>query len=234
MITKFKQQTTIPLYHQGDCNILGLAPDGSLFAEEFYDGDFIAQYHISNGTIIAALDEDAGERDIVPFELPLGTIFPDRPTKHALNYRGLRYRGLREAESIQEWLLPLTIMEKMPLLAALEWSLSPMLLLGIVESQVLSQAQIESECLLCRRIRLAFALPERHYDEAGLPYDYDSRAIYLLHTYTEDMTQVLHESLRFTGEKLQRPMDILYHDSRLILADGGDEGRNSRLLLWEK
>jgi hypothetical protein len=234
MITEFKHHSTIPLYHQGDCSILALAADGNLYAEEFYDESFIAQYHIHNGAVITAIDEDAGQRDIVPFHLPDGAIFPDRPSNHALNYRGLRYRGLREEDHLHDWIIPLTVVEKMPLLAALGWNLPPMMLLGIVESQVLSQAQIEEECLLCRRLRLAFALPERHYDETGLAYDYDSRIVHLLHTYTEEITQILHKSLSFAGEKLQRPMDILYHDSRLILAEGGEIGHNSRLVLWEK
>jgi hypothetical protein len=234
MITEFKQQTTISLFHQGDCSILGLSPDGSLYAEEFYDENFIAQYHIRNRRIIATIDEDAGQRDIVPFSLPDGAILPDRPPKHPLNYRGLRYRGLREEDHLQDWIMPLHLMEKMPLLSALSWGLPPMLLLGIAESQVLSQAQLDEEWLVCRRLLLAFALPERRYDDTGLAYDYDSRAVYLLHSYSEESIPSLHESLHFGGEVLQRPMDILCHDSQLILADGGDIGRKSRLLLWEK
>jgi hypothetical protein len=234
MITTFKHQTTIPLFHQGDCSILALSSDTSFYVEEFYDDGFIAQHHIQNGSIIASRDEDAGQRDIVPFMLPANGISPDRPSKHPLNSSGLRFRGLREEEHLQDWIIPLSLAEKMPLLTALNWVVSPMLILGIAESKVLSQTRLDGEWLVCRRIQLAFALPEARYDELGLAYDYDSRAIHLLHTYTEDVTKSLHESLSFAGEKLQCPMDILYHDSRLILADAAADGSNNRLILWEK
>jgi hypothetical protein len=234
MITTFKHQTTIPLRYQGDCSILALSSDTSFYVEEFYDDGFIAQHHIQNGAIIASRDENAGERDIVPFTLPENGILPDRPSKHPVNSSGLRFRGLREAEHLQDWIIPLSLAEKMPLLSALNWAISPMLILGIAESKVLSQAPIHEEWLVCRRIQIAFALPELRYDEFGLAYDYDSRPLHLLHPYTEDVTESLHASLRFAGEKLQRPMDILYHDSRLILADAAADGNNSRLILWEK
>jgi hypothetical protein len=232
MITEFIHQNTLELHHQGDCSILGLAPDEMLYIEEFYD-EYIAQHQIHQQKIISSIDEDAGQRDIVPFKLPEKSIIPNHPSKHPLNYRGVRLRGLREAEHLQDWILPLSVMEKVPLLAALGWALPPMMLLGIAESHVLAQCQIGESWLLCRRLRLAYA-HERRLDDDGLPYDYDSREIYLLHQYAEDENPVLHEALSFAGIVLQKPMDLLYSDGKLILADGAVKTYKSRLIWWEK
>lgn len=233
MITNFRHQTTIPLYHSGDCSILALTPDGSLYIEEYYEENYIAQHQIRNNKIVQSIDEDAGQRDIVPFKLPDSLIIPHRPLKHPLNFQGLRFRGLREEEQIQDWLQPLSVMEKMPLLSALAWSLPAMMLLGIAESAVLAEVQINGTALLCRRLRLAYAL-QRRLDEAGIPYDYDTRIIYLLHHYSEEIEISLHQGMMFAGIALQRPMDLLYDGSRLILADGAGENTKSRVIIWEK
>src|SRR5690349_9770854 len=125
MITTFKHQTTIPLFHQGDCHILALSSETSVYVEEFYDEGYVAQHHIINGAIIASIDEDEGQRDIVPFKLPDNGILPDRPGKHPLNYSGLRVRGLREEEHLQDWIIPLSLLQKMPLLTTLNWAIAP-------------------------------------------------------------------------------------------------------------
>lgn len=233
MITKFKHQATIPLSHQGDCHILGLSPDERLFIEEFYAEEYIAQYEILKHEILHSVDEDAVGENFVPIKLAPNLIIPDRPAKHPLNYSIQRFRGLREAEQIAEWLQPLSIAEKIDLLKALNWSLPPMMLLGIAESQVLAQAKIGESSFICRRLRLAYAL-ERRLDALGLAYDYDSREIYLLHAYDADSPATpLHESLSFGGIALQRPMDLLYHNQQLFVSEGGTENTKSRVLIFD-
>ncbi|MDQ7036891.1 MAG: hypothetical protein Q9P01_19265 [Anaerolineae bacterium] len=169
--------------------------------------------------------------------IPDNMVKPYAPFQHPLNYSGGRYRGLREADRVAQWIQPLTIMEKMPLIQALKLTLPPMLLLGIAESRVLSEAQLsDSQSIVCRRVRIAYALPQAQIDANGLPYDYESRLLYLAHTYdteTEAAPSIVTALQGFDSMILQHPIDCIVQGSQLVLADASDGTNKCRILIFE-
>lgn len=221
----FKQKTHIALNHYGDCHILAVSDDGTIYAEEFYDETYIAQYKIApTGEILQVIDENFGQGTIVPLEIPTNSILTQHPTEHPLNHIGLRYQGLREAEKVMEWVKPLAVMEKIPLLKALNLAISPMMIFGIAESRVLSQTKItDSIDMVCRRIQLLRAYADNQFTGDGLPYDYDTISFSLLHPYDKetDTCPSLHGSLQ-AYPNLINPQDCLYIENTLIVSSNSD------------
>jgi hypothetical protein len=157
------------------------------------------------------------------------------PPDHPLNYKGARYRGLREEDRIQDVVQPLSIAEKMQLLPHLSIAVSPMALLGIAEIAVLAETPItSSETWVCLRLRIAYALAEAQYDANRLRYDYDTTLLHTLYRYNQDdefSPQNLITSL--DGIEVQKPMDCFLVNNYFFVAEGGTIEHNSQVHIWK-
>ena len=156
----------LPLRHNGDCTLLGVTPDYTVYVEEIYGDDAkIAQHALAlDGSLLASIDEgDAADGELRPLDLP-----PELIKSHsgwhtmALNFAGPRHRGLRAPERTLDLVRPLSVSEKMALVNQLQLDVLPPLLLGIAESYVLAETLISAPNLyfVCRRVRIAVALTE--------------------------------------------------------------------------
>lgn len=239
-MTLFRHFMTFPLFYEGDCKLLGVTTDGLIFAEELYgDEDWLAQHKISiQDGILESIDEDNGANpDITPFQLPQHATLPtSKSCCEPLIFIGARIRGLQGDEPIDEMVLHLTIDDKIELVEYMEWELSPMQLIGIAESVVLSHTQLPDGLLMvCRRVRIAYRLNEivTYHD---VPYDYDSLAIYLLHEFdpnNDDPPELVDCLNDFEDVELLRPMDCLFHDGKLYVADGGEDDDSSAIHIFD-
>lgn len=230
--------TTLTLKHHGDCSLIGVTPDRTIYAEEVYgDAGWVAQHRLAfDGSISASVDEGDGAGDLQPLALPENIVKPRTGWQTMpLNFAGARHRGMREAERTLDMVQTLSIEEKMLLVERLKLDILPPQLLGIADSYVLAEAQVIRPALyfVCRRIRLVIALPEARLDDEGLPYDYDTCVMYVAHFYDSA------EELRFrdcladlSAVPLRRPMDCLLMDDLLFIADGGDSDRPSAIHVW--
>ena len=231
----FEHLHTLELDHGGDCHLLGLSGDGCIFVEELYgEDDWLAQYKLSSASgIIESVDDCEGENiDFQPLDLPDHIIRPK--TRHPfkrLDFSGARLRGMAANERIDELAHSLTIAEKIDLVAACDWEIDPMRLIGISESKILAACKLEADnYVLCRRIRIAYRLPKPLGDESGMAYDYDSFTLYVMHRLATGATDLpeLSLCLKATEEAdLFRPQDCMYCDGVLLVADGGDEDTSS-------
>ena len=214
----------ISLRYKGDCALSGVTSAGEIVAEEFDDDHWMRHRITLDCELVQSGDLD--EPDML--------LKPSSPTTHALNYSGVRYRGMREDDRVAEWVQPLTIMEKMPLLPYLKLNIPPMLLLGIAESHVTSEARIsDTLSVVCRRVRLAYTLAQPQVDEAGLPYDYDTLVLHVAHLYEDDSEVDLAQVLAgIDGIQLQRPLDCIVYENKLIIADASDGEHNSRIVVF--
>lgn len=232
--------TTLPLKYHGDCSLIGVTHDGTIYAEEVYgDEGWIAQHELQqDGTFVRSADENNGANsNVQPLTLPTGLIKP-KTGWHTmgLNFAGPRHRGLRAPERTADLVQPLTIDEKMAFAKRLKLDIPAPMLMGIAESYVLSEADIVRPHLyfVCRRVRLALALPEEKLDDDGLPYDYETRVLYAAHFYDrgeELPTAALFDTL--TDPPPHRPMDCLLLGDRLYIADGGSADRASAVHIWQ-
>ena len=236
---RFELIASFPLAHAGDCSLLGLDAEGTLYVEEIYGDGWMAQHALcADGTIRATVDERGGEVDhLQPLPLPDDLIRP-RAGWHSmkLNYSGPRQRGQREPERVLDLVKPLTFAEK--LLLHERYGLDqPPLLLGLAESYVLAEAPLDGAGLfaVCRRVRIAAALPQPQVDADGLAYDYDTRVLYFAHLFDRDSldTPALFDpNAGLVSDALRRPMDCLIAGDRLYVADGGDSERLSAVRVF--
>lgn len=239
-MTVFRHFMTVPLLYEGDCKLLGVTDDGLIYIEELYgDDDWLAQHKISiDGEIIESIDELSGKNpNIILFKLPNTAILPtSKPCCERLNFTGARLRGIQRDEPIDEVVLPLSIEDKIELVDYMEWDISPMQIIGIAESVVLAHTQLPDGLLMvCRRVRVAYRLTQL-VDHNSIPYDYDSLDIYLLHEFdpSDDELPELVDCLNDMEDVvLLRPMDCLYHDGKLYVADGGEEDDSSAIHMFE-
>lgn len=239
----FKHLITLELPHKGDCYLLGISPDMHIFTEEVYgDDERVAQHTLTmNGSILAsAYEQDDPAGSFVPMRLPDDLIQPAPvPNGHPLNYSGPRLRGLREADHIAEIVRPLSLGSRMTLIHKLSLDLTPPMLLGVAESVVLAQTFIHTpaEAMICRRLRLAYALPHVSYDADNQPYDYDVLTLYAVHTYNVASGEnVIEPELAFAGlpgAEVHRPMDCLAYNDHFLVADGGGTRHNNRIHVWQ-
>lgn len=238
--------TTLPLKHEGDCSLLGMTPDQALYVEEVYgENGWMAQHELHlDGTFARSVDEASGVNgadDLRPLDLPPGIVRPKTGWHTmALNFAGPRHRGLRVPERILDVVRTLSIEEKMALIQKFKLDVIPPMLLGIAESYVLAEAELQRPNLyfVCRRLRLAVALPEERLDEDHQPYDYETRVIYLAHFYDCQLEPPLKDILPdLTSVPLHRPMDCLLVNGQLCIADGGSSAASERRLsaihLWQ-
>lgn len=229
--TNLKHFTIINLPDVDDVVLLGMTSTGIVIAEGYSEAR-------ENATICRI--EPDGNLVLLPKDtsLPQALISPEVvPAGHPLHFSGARLRGLRETDRIQALVQPLSILEKMALISHLALSVSPMQVLGIAESRVLSQAMLTPTlAVICRRVRIAYALPSIAKDADGLPYDYDTLPLYLLHAYHPQTTEVppLEDCLgEFAGVRLHRPLDCLYHAGRLVVTEGSTADQPCRIVIWK-
>jgi hypothetical protein len=240
----FRHNTSLPLDHNGDCNLLGATPDLTLYVEETYgEGDWFAQHALRlEGTRLASVDEaDGTNPGATPLVLPGNLVKPQRAHHtRSLNFSGPRYRGLQETERIRDMVAPLTVQDKIALVKQLYLALPPPMLLGLVESTVLAEAELihQQVFVVCRRLRLGYALMQPQMDDDRQPYDYDSLVIYAAHLYDITQTDEPEFGLAMAltgigGIDLYQPMDCLIVADHLFIADGGGMERLNTIHIWK-
>ncbi len=231
-------QNSITLAHDGDCSILGITPQMTLFVEEIYgEADWLAQHHLTlDGHITKSVDDHAGENTkFSPLKLPPDLIAPAPiTTSAALNFSGPRQRGLREPERIQEMVRPLTVATRIQIVEQLDLEMQPSQLLGIAESTVIAEALLPP-VLVCRRLRLAYALTTQQLDSNDQPYDYDTLVLYVAHLYENDDFELPAATVfaGLPGVTLRRPMDCLVYNGYLLVADGAIAQRRCQIHVWQ-
>jgi hypothetical protein len=154
----------------------------------------------------------------------------------ALNFAGARHRGIRAEERIDELAHPMTLPEKMQVAAHLGLAIPAPMILGWIESYSLAEATLSKGVFcVCRRLRIAYALPQKARDADGATIDYDSAPLHLAHFYLPNA----HEDMPLDGllrqlpdAALHRPMDCMVVGGHLLVADGGDADHSARLHLW--
>jgi hypothetical protein len=230
--------TSLQLQHNGDCSLIGVTPDLTIYAEEVYGEDgWLAQVAMTlDGTILDSIDEDFGaQTGLSPLPLPLKLVEPQRGWHTmVLNFTGARHFGLRGPERLDDLIRPFSLPEKIALINLLELDILPPMLLGLAESYVLAESPITppNEFVVCRRVRVAYVLPEERQDETGTPYDYETLLFYVAHIFnrTAEQEPPLSDVLQgLAGVRIFRPMDCLITQGHLFVADGGDQYRNSAI-----
>lgn len=234
----------IPLKHPGaDCALLGVMPGSrTIYSEEIYTDDaWIARHmHTFEGEQLHSVDEDHGRvQDFSPIEPPPEALRPSAGWHtQMLNYRGPRHRGMRDEERIDRVVRPISIAARMDLLRRLRLDLPPPLVLGLAESYVISEAMLlpPDDFVVCRRLRLAYALTETRHDAEGQPYNYDTLVFHVIHRYdraTGDAEVPVETALAgLPGAALNRPLDCLLCDGHLFVADGGTAEAPGAVHIW--
>lgn len=227
---------TLILGHGGDCVLLGVTPDLTVYVDEFY-GTWLAQHGIRvDGEWIASVTEDADKVHRLP--VPRNLICPCRePQTRELNFSGARQRGLQELERVREVVSPLSMEEQMLVIQKLGLAIPPPMLLGLAESTVLSEAELNTPgvFIVCRRLAFAYALPQKQRDAEGQWYDYDTRVVYVAHYYDRGVHEPHALEAAFAGlngETLHRPMDCVLVNYHLFVADSGGETGVNRVHIW--
>lgn len=227
-------------YHQ-ECVLLGISQDFTIYIEEIYgEAEWIAQHVLApNGSHLHSADEDYGRRTLPPLTLPPNSVRP-RPGSDGtrfLNFSGPRLRGMREPERLQDSLYPLSIGLKMALIEKFALPIISPTLLGVAESYVISEADVLSGGLtvVCRRLRLAYTLPEVRYDTQHIPYDYDTLTLHLAHLININDDDLLTEDhlVSLPGVHLNRPLDCARVADHLFIADGGTTEHPSAVRIWQ-
>jgi len=234
--------TSLPLAHMGDCSLIGVTDDLTVYAEEIYGEEgWLAQHALKlDQRVLKSTDENVGKnRHFETLTLP-DDLIRSQPCKHtaSLTFGGARHRGLREPERIAELVRPLTIQTKITLIERLKLNILPPMLLGIAESYVLAEASLFSTDLfmVCRRLRLAYALPQPQQDADYQLYDYDTLVLYVAHDYNPYVDdEILPERALagLPGVELRRPMDCIVRDQYLFVADGGTAEQVSGVHIWQ-
>jgi len=238
VLDALKLLATIELSHAGDCALLGVDQEGCVYVEELYgEQDWLAQHKISPSEgLLESVDEQCGTVPL-PATLPLPELDASPSAMKVfdhLNFSGARWRGRIVDERIQDLLRGLSIAEKIALVDYLDWDIDPLRLLGIAESTVLSCcAYGDGEFLACRRIRVAFRLPEAGRDDHSLDCDYDSIEVHLLHRLPADALELPDLRACLTDLDLCRPLDCMRVDGKIYLADGGEGAIKSALHVFE-
>lgn len=234
-------KVTIELHHDGDCGLMGVTPDLMIYAEEYYTADsWICQHRLTVDGIVESLDENYGRvSGLTPLVLPTDSA-RTQPGWHTktLNFSGARHRGLREAERVGDVVRELTISEKMLISERLKLSVPPPMILGMAESYVFSEASIAYPrwFVVCRRLRVVYALPKQRYDDDQQPYDYDSRVLHVAHLYDKSALRELTLAEIFDSlpdATLYRPTDCIAAFGHLFIADSGGSARKNRVHVWQ-
>lgn len=228
------------LKHDGDCHLLGVLADGTVYVEEWYGDGWAAQHRITvEGVLVQSVDEDSGAADdLEPLDLPHDATRPQPGWQTvALNFVGPRHRGLREPERMAEAVQPFSIQDRMTLVSQFQLPTTPPMLLGLAESYVLAETPLHPPhtYAICRRVRLAYALPTVCRDAENQPYDYDTAVAYLAQIV--DQTQeppglLPHPDSLLPEAALHRPMDCAVGGDWLVVADGGSAAQLAQVHWW--
>ncbi len=217
-----------PLRHESDVCLLA-ATASSVWVEEVYGEGWLAQHCLSlDGTISASVDEDEGRAaDLSPLPIPPGAARPQRAwAALSLNHAGPRRRGLREEDRLLDLLPALPVADKLALAAYLR--VPPPSVLGLTESYVLAESTLTgpADLLVCRRLRAALAVP-RQIGPDGLPFDYDTVELHVLHRWSTSAEPPALETLLagLPAAPLVRPMDCMRLGRQLLVAEGSEAGR---------
>jgi hypothetical protein len=234
--------TTLSLKYAGDCSLLGIGPDLTVYVEESHgDDDQLAQHQITlDGQFIGSVDEvDRPSIPFRPLQLPLSVARP-APIQRTqqFNFAIGRYRGLREPERIADLVRPLDMATRFYLAEKSGLGLIPPQILGLAESRVLAETPLgsgETWCV-CQRLRIAYSLLQPRRDAQALWYDYDTLTIYLARLYMpgDDLLDLSADALRpsWPGVTVLRPLDCLATQAHLFIAEGGSGSMPSRVHIW--
>ncbi|MBK8021451.1 MAG: hypothetical protein IPK19_08470 [Chloroflexi bacterium] len=244
---------TIPLKHAGDCSLLGVTPDQRIFAEEIHGSDgWLARHSLTwEGEWIASVDESndalstcqpatstTGAAAHSALDLPEGTVTSASGWQTMwLNFAGPRHRGLRVLERIDAMVRPFSVQDRLRLSDHPALKLPPHLVLGLAESYVLRETPtaVLGVYFVCRRLRIAHLLPALAADDAGDPYDYDTRVLYVAHFAARNASledSIVDQMGPFPGITPSRPMDAVIVGDHLFVADGGEGERLSAVHIW--
>lgn len=207
-------KNTYFLQHHGSYALLGVSAEGKIYAEAFDDDE--VTYFLAHAGKLETLAQ-APEKPLIA---PTAS-----PQTEALNYRGARWRGLQAEDRIRETALPLTIPEKMQLVEDFNLKLMPPQMIGIAESHVISDVALipDARYLVCRRLRIAYALMQPQQDEAGQPYDYDTMTFHVAQIYDAgDDLHLGNTHNTLWGKRLTQPLDCVQNAGKLVLLDGSD------------
>ena len=211
MLTILEHLATHDLLYAGDCKLLGVTDDGQIYVEELYgDDDWLAQHHIfTNEGIVKTVDEAEGNNLNITFlKLPEELIKPTTtPCCPNLQFSGARLRGMLADERIEKVVHPLSIQDKIELVDFMEWEITPLQIIGMTESVILSHTKVsEKSLIVCRRVRIAYRL-----EKPEVTHDYDSLEIHILHEYhpNDVMPEVVDCLNDIDDVVLLRPMDCL-------------------------
>jgi hypothetical protein len=189
----------LPLHAHADSNLVGVSADYTIYVD-ILDDDVIHRAFGLDGTPAATIHPRA---DLVQPHMG--------HSNHWLNFRGPRHRGLREAERLSDMLRPFPVPTRMALSEHL--GIMP---LGLAESTILSEAALPTTNLtvVCRRLRIAYALPTVQLDSDNEPYDYDTVTLHVAQVVTPGQDDLL-SSL----PGLDTPMDCVVRDPYLFVLD---------------
>lgn len=190
----------LPLHAHAESNLVGVSGDYTIYVDILDDDDVIHLAFGLDGTPAAALHPRA---DLIqPY---IGH------SNHWLNFRGPRHRGMRETERLSDMLRPIPVPARMALSERL--GIMP---LGLVESTVLSEAALPTtdHAVVCRRLRIAYALPSVQIDHDNEPYDYDTVTLHMAQVVTPGEHDLL-SSL----PGLDIPMDCVVRGPYLFVLD---------------
>jgi hypothetical protein len=231
-----------PLLHCGEAALLGRDAGGLLYTEEYIgdEGLLARACWTPDGTLFGKFDESDPDTDAQPVIMPESLAAPSRgwnTTK--LNFAGARLRGLRETDRIAETTLPLGAADKMLLAGILPGVTSPMHLIGVAESYVISEAALTRTLyLVCRRLRIAVALPSARHDPDGMPYDYEAVALHVVHLadMRDDRPIPAVDWFSLLPEPApRRPTDCLLSRRRreLVVLESGCDDQPAQLYLYQ-
>jgi hypothetical protein len=232
--TELSYVKSLKLSGDGDCALLGALPDLNEIYLELYDAAHMEVEQIGitfEGDVFARGEEET------PLEPPPNLIRPRSAwTTMALNFAGARHRGLRTEARIDEMAHPMSIEEKMAISKHLKLDLPAPMILGCIESYALAEATLSRGVYcVCRRLRIAYALPTVRHDDDGDAYNYESVPLYLTHVFNalDHEETPLHKLLSALPEApLYRPMDCMTAGNHLLVADGGSADHPPQLHLW--
>ncbi len=223
-------QFQIDLHHNGQCHLLGVAPDGTCWVEEFYDDQWAAQHIIAaDGTVAHSTDEDYGRAQLVP--LPFhGQHLPDPAPNPfpALDYdTQAPEHGNRAADRIDGLCYPLDVSDKMQLSDILALDVPTPTIIGLSRSRVLGVASLTDEtALIARELAFPCVLLAPEPD-----YNYTTHTRYILQRVppADDLLN-LNGLVRAKG--LRRPVGCAIAGDRLIVADAGGPDTLNRILVY--
>lgn len=219
---KLVPHATIPLDFDAPAEVLGIAPDGTLYVEEFYDDTWIRQHIIGPG-----LQRHDTRDEQSPGFRPLN--IPAELTRTSSTFPPLTFdtgafpQGNRVDSRVDDLVYPLDIAQKMALSERLGLQIPPPLLIGLLRSHIHSVTDFdETTIIICRRITVACALasPETALDGTLLTYTSASLQV-LQHINRHSPPDVTSLDGEIHAQGLTHPLQALYHQQRLYVVNQG-------------